>query len=160
MSTNPQLGLISSPDKDEDAASNDAAKGSSATPEAAVDVVNLDAADSSKSVTPVPSERRRVRKAYVGGIPQAEERYFSVQDVARRYAISIQTVWRHTKHNPDFPKPIKILNGSTRWRMSDILAYEVRRQRSADDRRDRCPQEAPQSPERSEGQDSSALFER
>ena len=128
MSKYPQLGLFASPDKEEEAASSDAAKGSSATPEAVVEVVNLDAADSSKSATPVPPERRRVRKADVGGIPQAEERYLSVQDVARRYAISIQTVWRHTKHNPDFPKPIKILNGSTRWRMTDILAYEVRRQ--------------------------------
>lgn len=128
MSKNPQLGLFSSPDKDEEGASSDAAPSSSACPEAAVDVVTLDAADSSKPVTPVPSERRRVRKTDVGGMPQAEERYLSVQDVARRYAISIQTVWRHTKQNPDFPKPIKILNGSTRWRMSDILAYEVRRQ--------------------------------
>jgi predicted DNA-binding transcriptional regulator AlpA len=57
-----------------------------------------------------------------------EERYLSVRDVADRYAISIQTVWRHTKHNPDFPKPIKILTGSTRWRVSEILAYEATRQ--------------------------------
>jgi predicted DNA-binding transcriptional regulator AlpA len=57
-----------------------------------------------------------------------EERYLSVRDVADRYAISIQTVWRHTKHNPDFPKPIKILTGSTRWRVSEILAYEAARQ--------------------------------
>lgn len=60
--------------------------------------------------------------------PHADERYLSVQDVARRYAISVQTVWRHTKHNPAFPKPIKLLGGSTRWRMSDILAFEVSRQ--------------------------------
>lgn len=128
MSSNPQLGLFSSPDKAEEASTSDAAPSSSASPEAAVNVANLDAAHSAKPVTPVPSERRRVRNASVGGMPQAEERYLSVQDVARRYAISIQTVWRHTKHNPDFPKPIKILNGSTRWRMTDILAYEVRRQ--------------------------------
>lgn len=59
--------------------------------------------------------------------PGAEERYLSVQDVARRYAVSIQTVWRHTKQNPAFPKPIMILNGSTRWRLSDVLAFEVSR---------------------------------
>ncbi|MBW8319788.1 MAG: hypothetical protein K0M49_20570 [Arenimonas sp.] len=128
MSTNPQLGLFSSSDKDDEASTSDAAPSSSASSEVAVNVENLDAANSAKPVTPVPSERRRVRNVSVGGMPQAEERYLSVQDVARRYAISIQTVWRHTKHNPDFPKPIKILNGSTRWRMSDILAYEVRRQ--------------------------------
>jgi len=57
-----------------------------------------------------------------------DERYLSVKEVGARYSVSIQTVWRHTKYNPDFPQPIKILNGSTRWRMSDILAFEVLRQ--------------------------------
>jgi predicted DNA-binding transcriptional regulator AlpA len=58
----------------------------------------------------------------------AEERYLSAQDLARRYTISVQTVWRDTKHNPDIPKPIKILNGSTRWRISEIMAFEISRQ--------------------------------
>lgn len=61
-------------------------------------------------------------------ISSNDERYLSVKEVGARYSISVQTVWRHTKQNPDFPKPVKILNGSTRWRMSDILAFEVSRQ--------------------------------
>ena len=57
-----------------------------------------------------------------------DERFLSVQDVASRYAVSVATIWRHTKDNPAFPKPLKILNGSTRWRLSEILVYEAARE--------------------------------
>lgn len=75
-----------------------------------------------------PSNRSKPQSGSSRVSAAEEERYLSVRDVADRYAISIQTVWRHTKHNPDFPKPIKILTGSTRWRVSEILAYEAARQ--------------------------------
>ncbi len=76
--------------------------------------------------SPAPVQRNGVGPAR--GKALERERYLSVHDVAERYAISIQTVWRHTKHNPLFPKPIKILTGSTRWKLSEILAYETARQ--------------------------------
>ncbi len=60
-----------------------------------------------------------------------DERFLSVQDVASRYAVSVATIWRHTKENPAFPKPLKILNGSTRWRLSAVLSYEVAREGAA-----------------------------
>lgn len=60
-----------------------------------------------------------------------DERFLSVRDVASRYAVSVATIWRHTNENPSFPKPVKILNGSTRWRMSDLCAYEAAREGAA-----------------------------
>lgn len=127
MSTDPQLGLFPSPNQVEVAPSCDVAAHDATLPESTV-AASPETMSSAKRRASANVGPRRKDEAFVPAKPQAEERYLSVQDVARRYSISIQTVWRHTKHNPDFPKPIKILNGSTRWRMSDILAFEVSRQ--------------------------------
>ncbi|QRM53799.1 hypothetical protein [Sinorhizobium sp. BG8] len=75
----------------------------------------------------VPNPSAKSRKAS----PADDERYLSVREVADRYSVSIQTVWRHTKLNPDFPKPTKVLSGSTRWKLRDLVAYEARRQEEA-----------------------------
>ncbi len=130
MSNDPQLGLFSSPDKVELVPASDLAVHVAASAEVAhtTVVATPEAARSAKSRAATNASPRRNIEAVEPAKSLADERYLSVQDVARRYAISIQTVWRHTKHNPDFPKPIKILNGSTRWRMSDIVAFEVARQ--------------------------------
>jgi predicted DNA-binding transcriptional regulator AlpA len=48
--------------------------------------------------------------------------YINVRAVADRYQISVATVWRWSQ-NEQLPKPVK-LNGSTRWRMDDILRWE------------------------------------
>ena len=129
MSSDPQLGLFTSPNEVEPAPSDDVAINATILPEAAATVAEAAEATSpaKRRTSPNVSERR---KHEIVGLahPQADERYLSVQDVARRYAVSIQTIWRHTKHSPHFPKPIKILNGSTRWRMSDVLAFEISRQ--------------------------------
>jgi prophage regulatory protein len=44
-------------------------------------------------------------------------------EVAIRYGVSRPTIWRWTK-NGKFPKPVKLGAGSTRWRSSDIEAWE------------------------------------
>lgn len=72
---------------------------------------------------------RALRPGVKGG--GEDERFLSVRDVASRYAVSVATIWRHTNENPSFPKPVKILNGSTRWRMSDLCAYEAVREGAA-----------------------------
>ncbi|CAD7046848.1 hypothetical protein RHAB21_03731 [Pseudorhizobium halotolerans] len=129
MSSDSQLGLFSGPVTTEATSSNDVATDSANSGEAATakPVAVAELAPLAEPLDPGYGEARRRGRAILPANPYAEERYLSVQDVARRYAISIQTVWRHTKHNPAFPKPIKILNGSTRWRLSDIIAFEVAR---------------------------------
>lgn len=130
MSADTQLGLFSGLGTSEATPPSDVATTPANSDETAA--VNPAAVSKSTLISqPVAAEGAhpwRKSKTVSDGQPHAEERYLSVQDVARRYAISIQTVWRHTKQNPGFPKPIKILNGTTRWRMSDILSFELARQ--------------------------------
>jgi predicted DNA-binding transcriptional regulator AlpA len=130
MSADTQLGLFSGLGTSEATPSSDVA---TTTPDSLETAAANPAAvsESTPISQPVSTEGahpRRKSKVASDVQPHAEERYLSVQDVARRYAISVQTVWRHTKQNPAFPKPIKILNGTTRWRMSDILSFELARQ--------------------------------
>lgn len=127
MSKQPQLGLFPSSENPEslphgDTAQSGATDAAGKVRESSQSPIRAIKSEASKKV-----EVRRDAEIAVSSRPQIEERYLSVQEVARRYSISIQTVWRHTKHNPDFPKPIKILNGSTRWRLSQILAFETLR---------------------------------
>ncbi len=44
-------------------------------------------------------------------------------EVAMRYGVSRPTIWRWTK-NGNFPKPVKLGAGSTRWRASDLETWE------------------------------------
>lgn len=130
MSADTQLGLFSGLGTSDATSSSDVA---TTTPDsrkaaAANPAVVSESTPISQPVSTEGAHPRRKSKAAWDGQPHAEERYLSVQDVACRYAISIQTVWRHTKQNPAFPKPIKILTGTTRWRMSDILSFELARQ--------------------------------
>lgn len=53
-----------------------------------------------------------------------ECRYFSDKDVAKRYGVSRPTIWRWVKNNAVFPNPIQLSPGTTRWKLSDLQAYE------------------------------------
>ncbi|MEP4197261.1 MAG: AlpA family phage regulatory protein [Aliishimia sp.] len=55
------------------------------------------------------------------------ERFLNVKAVADRYSTHIATIWRWAKDVDDFPAPVKLGNGATRWRLSDLDAYEDRR---------------------------------
>lgn len=50
------------------------------------------------------------------------EKYLSVNKLSERYCLNRSSVWRWVKENK-LPKPIK-LNGSTRWKLSDLVAFE------------------------------------
>ncbi|NKW92011.1 AlpA family phage regulatory protein [Rhodobacteraceae bacterium R_SAG9] len=45
--------------------------------------------------------------------------------VAERFGVSRPTVWRWTKSKVDFPSPLKISDGVSRWRLSDLLSFEA-----------------------------------
>ena len=53
--------------------------------------------------------------------------FLSDQQVADRFAVSRVTVWRWTRHNPAFPRPVKLSPGCSRWRLADIERWEVER---------------------------------
>ena len=48
--------------------------------------------------------------------------YFSDKDLADRYRVKRQTIWRWARMG-NLPKPVKLV-GATRWRLEDIEAWE------------------------------------
>lgn len=53
----------------------------------------------------------------------SENSYFSVQSVARRYEVSVNTIWRWARDGV-FPQPVNLGLRCTRWRLSDLEAWE------------------------------------
>jgi len=56
--------------------------------------------------------------------------YLSVRHVADRFDVSPNTIWRWTATNPEFPRPIKLGPGCTRWLLAELEAYEASREAS------------------------------
>lgn len=53
--------------------------------------------------------------------------YLTVRQAAARLAVSVPTVWRWARERPDFPKPCRLGPNCTRWRLSDLEAWEAQR---------------------------------
>lgn len=51
-------------------------------------------------------------------------KFLSDKQVAARYSVSRATIWRWVA-NGKFPEPIKLSEGCTRWRLSDVEAFEA-----------------------------------
>lgn len=57
--------------------------------------------------------------------PTTENLYLSVNQVATRFGVSKDSIWRW-RRDGDFPAPVKLGGHTTRWRMSDIEEWESR----------------------------------
>ncbi|MFD1341486.1 helix-turn-helix transcriptional regulator [Litorisediminicola beolgyonensis] len=56
--------------------------------------------------------------------PEASpECYLRDKDVARRYGVCRQTVWRWAERGI-LPQPVRLSRGATRWRLSELKAAE------------------------------------
>ena len=53
------------------------------------------------------------------------ETYLSDTQLSARYAVHRTTPWRWAKTRPDFPKPVTLTPGCTRWKLSEIEAWEA-----------------------------------
>ena len=53
-------------------------------------------------------------------------RYLRDTEVAELFSVGRQTIWRWVKTAADFPKPVCIGSGTTRWRYADLVAYDRR----------------------------------
>ena len=51
--------------------------------------------------------------------------YLSDKQVAARYSITSECAWKWARELSDFPKPIKLSPGCTRWRVADLEAWEA-----------------------------------
>lgn len=55
---------------------------------------------------------------------QPGKAYFSVKEVAERFSVKPATIWNWLKNVSNFPKPVCISPGTTRWRAADIIQFE------------------------------------
>ena len=53
------------------------------------------------------------------------EIYLSDVHLAARYGVHRMTPWRWLKADPHFPKPVKLTPGCTRWKLSEVEAWET-----------------------------------
>lgn len=53
-----------------------------------------------------------------------DPRFFSVDIVAERYGVGASTIWRWVADDSNFPAPLKLAKGTTRWTESQLLAFE------------------------------------
>jgi prophage regulatory protein len=53
-------------------------------------------------------------------------RFLSVRHVSIRLGVSPATIWRWARERDDFPKPIRLSEGCTRWREVDLAQFEAR----------------------------------
>ena len=53
------------------------------------------------------------------------EIYLSDRQLGTRYNVHFLTPRRWVREDPTFPKPVKLSPGCTRWRLSDLEAWEA-----------------------------------
>lgn len=58
------------------------------------------------------------------GFDPAAEQYLTDRQVAARFAVARQPVWRWMRGGRGFPAPVRICDGTTRWRLSDLIVFE------------------------------------
>ena len=56
-----------------------------------------------------------------------QETYLSDTQLSQRYGVHRATPWRWAKTDPNFPKPVKLSSQCSRWKLSEIEAWEVQR---------------------------------
>lgn len=54
--------------------------------------------------------------------------YLTDREVACRFGVSRQTIWQWVREGA-FPSPLRLTAGCTRWRVSDIEAWEEERRK-------------------------------
>ena len=52
------------------------------------------------------------------------ETYLSDIEISKRYSVARPTVWRWHREQSDFPRAIRLTPGCTRWKLSEIEAWE------------------------------------
>ncbi|GHB24491.1 hypothetical protein GCM10007094_10670 [Pseudovibrio japonicus] len=53
------------------------------------------------------------------------EYYLSDKELSARWGVARPTIWRWHRQKPNFPKCIKLTEGCSRWRLSEIEAWEA-----------------------------------
>ena len=61
----------------------------------------------------------------MNSMTSSENLYLTVAQVAKRFGISADTVWRWTRDG-EFPKPWRMGPNTTRWKLSEVLDFEAK----------------------------------
>jgi len=59
---------------------------------------------------------------------EAVRTFLTAKQVATRYDVGVATIWRWSRDRDDFPKPKKLGDNCTRWRLSDLEHWEDERE--------------------------------
>ena len=59
----------------------------------------------------------------MNAIVKTDNLFLSVDQVAKRYNVSVDTIWRWRRQGT-FPARVKVGPNCTRWRMSDLVEHE------------------------------------
>jgi predicted DNA-binding transcriptional regulator AlpA len=51
--------------------------------------------------------------------------YLADITLAKRYGIARNTIWRWHRERPDFPRAIRLSTNCTRWKLSEVIAWEA-----------------------------------
>ncbi|MEP3675377.1 AlpA family phage regulatory protein [Sulfitobacter sp.] len=71
-----------------------------------------------------PSRKKQQKATSANPVNEApSERYLRDAEVAHRYGVGRQTVWRWAAKGA-LPEPIKLSVSVTRWRLSDLVTHE------------------------------------
>lgn len=57
--------------------------------------------------------------------------FLSDTQIAARYGVHRSTPWRWSKTDPAFPQPVTLTAGCTRWKLSDLEAWEAAKAQTA-----------------------------
>jgi prophage regulatory protein len=57
--------------------------------------------------------------------------YVSDKEAAIRFAVTRNTIRKWVRVNPEFPRPIKLSEGCTRWRVADLDAWASKQMEGA-----------------------------
>lgn len=62
---------------------------------------------------------------------EVPDRYLTVRQTAARYGVGVATIWRWAKCEGEFPQPIRLSKGTTRWKESDLFLFEREKETGA-----------------------------
>ena len=85
------------------------------------DLFNETAAEAESKKSPRAKRSAKPSKTICA---KCQDVFLSVHDVANRYNVFPSTIWRWLETTSDFPSPLKLTPGTTRWRLSDLVSYE------------------------------------
>ena len=60
-----------------------------------------------------------------------QETFLSDVALSARFGVHRMTPWRWLKSDQTFPKPVKLTPGCTRWKLSEIEAWETSKANAA-----------------------------